>query len=111
MGGESIITQKNTVDEEYDQRWGIGPNGYGTTGSYKASPIDILSSALKSFMAANNGLEPTEPSQLLPYVSTPGQQAALQKITEQFNTLPPGAKNRLETAVQQLKALPDQGAK
>jgi hypothetical protein len=55
-------------------------------------------------MAASNGLEPTDPSQLQPYISTSAQQAALQKFTEQFNTLSPDEKNRLQKAVQQLKA-------
>jgi RNA polymerase sigma factor (sigma-70 family) len=104
MGGDSIITQRSTVDEENDQRWGIGPNGYGTTSGFKPSPLDVLAPALKSFMAASNGLEPTDPSQLQPYISTSAQQAALQKVTEQFNTLSPDERNRLQKAVQQLKA-------
>jgi RNA polymerase sigma factor (sigma-70 family) len=90
MGGGSIITQKTPVDEEYDSRVVIGPNGYGSSFS---EPIDtmmnelapaakILDSAMKAFAAANNGRDPIDPSQLQPYLKTPEEQAALQKVIE-----------------------------
>jgi hypothetical protein len=41
-----------------------------------------MNPVMKSYMAANNGQQPTDPSQLLPYASTPAQQAALQKIIQ-----------------------------
>jgi len=110
VGGDWIITQRGTVDEEYDQRWGIGPNGFGTT-NFKPSPLDVLAPALKAFMAGNNGLEPTDPSQLQPYVSTPGQQSALQQLTEQFKTVPPDEKDRLQKAVQHFSPAAQQGGK
>jgi RNA polymerase sigma factor (sigma-70 family) len=43
---------------------------------------DIMQSALQAFAAANNGQKPADPSQLLPYVTTPAQQAVLQKLIQ-----------------------------
>ena len=80
MGGDWVITQKARVDEEYDSIVGIGPNGYGVSGPH------ILAPALKAFAAANNGQEPADPSQLLPYVTTPAQQAAVQKWIQSSGT-------------------------
>jgi RNA polymerase sigma factor (sigma-70 family) len=42
----------------------------------------ILQPALQAFAAANNGQKPANPNQLLPYVTTPAQQAALQKAIQ-----------------------------
>jgi transcription-repair coupling factor (superfamily II helicase) len=36
----------------------------------------------KAFSAANNGKEATDVSQLLPYATTPDQQAAIQKLIQ-----------------------------
>jgi len=44
---------------------------------------DGLRQAIQAFLAANNGQSLTEPAQLLPYVQTPAEQAALQKILSQ----------------------------
>jgi RNA polymerase sigma factor (sigma-70 family) len=43
---------------------------------------NILQPALQAFAAANNGQKPADPSQLLPYVTTPAQQAVLQKLIQ-----------------------------
>ena len=40
---------------------------------------NILRPALEAFAAANNGKKPTDPTQLQPYVTTPEQQAILDK--------------------------------
>jgi hypothetical protein len=42
-----------------------------------------LHQAIQAFIAANNGQALTDPTQLLPYVQTPAEQAALQKIIQQ----------------------------
>ncbi|MDQ6632318.1 MAG: hypothetical protein M3Y82_11295, partial [Verrucomicrobiota bacterium] len=87
MGGDWIITQKAPVDEEYDERVGIGPRGYGSTGSDSwkkaddlTSVIKILDPAMKAYATANNGKEPALLFQLQPYITTPEQKAALEKI-------------------------------
>lgn len=79
MGGDWIITQKTFVDPDYDTHFVIGPNGHGTT-SYRQTPLDTLMPALQAFSAANGGQTPTDPSQLLPYITTADQQTALQNL-------------------------------
>ncbi|MBI3851608.1 MAG: sigma-70 family RNA polymerase sigma factor [Verrucomicrobia bacterium] len=90
LGGDWIITQRAPVDEKYDSRWGIGPNGYGTSGTSSwsdeslalASAIKTLSAPLKTYKEANNGKEPIDPSQLQPYLTSSEQQQALQKLIQ-----------------------------
>jgi RNA polymerase sigma factor (sigma-70 family) len=84
MGGDWIITQTAAVDADYDSRVVIGPNGYGASGQGFLPPIEslmpIVNPVMKAYSAANNGGQPTDLSQLLPYATTPEQQAALQTI-------------------------------
>jgi RNA polymerase sigma factor (sigma-70 family) len=82
--GDTIITQIAPVDADYDMRYGIGPNGSGSAGPQDwdapgTGPIAILMPAIKAYVAANNGLQPTDLSQLTPYLTTPEEQAALQQ--------------------------------
>jgi len=87
--GATLITQIAPVDADYDSRYAIGPNGYGSTKNTQvwdpssANPDVVLAPVLKAYMAANNGVQPTDPSQLTPYVTTPEQQATLQKVLNQ----------------------------
>lgn len=88
MGGDWMVTQKAAVDGDYDTRFVIGPNGYGSTGPGGFEPLpqqDTLSTIYQSYVTANNGQKPTDPSQLLPYATTPEQQAALQKAIQMKN--------------------------
>ena len=107
MGGDWIITQK-AVDKEYDQRWGVGPLGYGTTGfgSYEKTqgPLDTLAPALKSFFAANQGQELTDPSQLQSFLTTDEQRTTLGKAIEAFKTMSPDEKADLQKQVQAFKS-------
>ncbi len=87
--GDWLITQKSSVDEELDQKWAIGPNGYGTThypSAETASAIATLDPLVKAYTAANNGKAPTDPSQILPLLTTPEQQAAYQTLLKHFPT-------------------------
>jgi RNA polymerase sigma factor (sigma-70 family) len=43
---------------------------------------DALHQAIQSYLAANNGQTLTDPAQLLPYVTTPEEKTALQKILQ-----------------------------
>jgi len=95
MGGDWIITQKTAIDPEFDARWGIGPNGYGTSGSSSASDawsgrdlalsaaIKELSPALEAYRADHEGKEPSDPAQIQPYLSPPAQIAAMQTLLQQ----------------------------
>ncbi len=81
--GDTIITQIAPVDADYDTRQVVGSGGgTGSTGGSRAwdgiDPIADLQPAFKAYAAANNGQEPTDPSQLARYATTPRQQAALQ---------------------------------
>jgi len=80
MGGDVIITQKAPVDEVFDTLHGIGPLGYGTTDFLTRDTSATLEPVRASFRAAHNGQWPADNSQLLPYATTPEQQAALQKL-------------------------------
>jgi hypothetical protein len=82
MGGDMIITQKVPVDDVYDTRFGIGPNGWGSTDFLSSLTRDAMTAVNKAFQAANNGQWPTDVSQLLPYAVTPEQQAAVQKLIQ-----------------------------
>ena len=83
MGGDWVITEKVPVDRELDQRWAIGPGSYGCSSypsSETAGAISAIDPALKAYAAANDGKEPTDPSQILPYLTTPELQAAYQTL-------------------------------
>jgi RNA polymerase sigma factor (sigma-70 family) len=94
-GQEWVITQRELVDEEHDQHIGIGPRrwGYKKPLAQQLNP-ELLASKrtldpiAREFSAVNNGQEPTDPSQLLPYVKTPEQRSALQKLIEMRNSTP-----------------------
>ncbi len=97
FGADHYITQKAAVDPDYDARWEIGPNGFGNM-PFKnsleeqalAPAIHTLGPALKAYSAAHNGLQPTDPAQLQPYVTTPDQRAALQQVLQARATNNPG---------------------
>lgn len=84
MGGDWVITEKSPIDS-FDNRWAIGPSGYGNA-SYQSAEvnnaIELLNPALKAYAAANNGKQPADPADLLPYLTTPEQQAAYQKLLQ-----------------------------
>jgi RNA polymerase sigma factor (sigma-70 family) len=84
VGGPTIITEKSAVDPDFDGRDVVGINGsgaMGAPGAYDADPIGaVMAPVMKAYMAANNGQQPTSPSQLIPYATTPLQQTVLQKV-------------------------------
>ena len=80
MGGDVVITQKAPVDEVFDTRFGIGPNGFGQTDFMQNETYVTLNPVFDAYRAAHNGQWQTDMSQLVPYVKTPEQQAVLQKL-------------------------------
>ncbi len=86
--GDPIITQKAAIDDDFDPRYAVGLKGFasagldteGHNGWGVVSPDIILGTAAKAYATANNGQQPTDPSQILAYLTTPDQQAALQKM-------------------------------
>jgi RNA polymerase sigma factor (sigma-70 family) len=80
MGGNSIIIQKAPVDDIFDTLYGIGPSGFGSTDFLNTEFGNTLDPVYNAYSAANNGRGWTSVSQLLPYATTPEQQAAVQKF-------------------------------
>ena len=80
MGGDLIITQKAAVDDVYDTQFGIGPNGFGSTDFLSSRTREVVDPVFAAFRKANNGEYPEHLSLLRPYVTTPDQQAALEKL-------------------------------
>ena len=75
-----IVTQKALpADEEYDFRLVIIPTG--DCGAPDES-VRLLFPAIGAFQTANQGRDYENLSQLLPYVTTPEQQAALDRLVE-----------------------------
>lgn len=84
MGGDWIITQKEPIDAEFDQRIVIGPNGHGSSSfpredDLTAADMRALESATQAYTAANNGRQPTDPSDVEPYLTTTEAKAAFAK--------------------------------
>ncbi|MDR3458037.1 MAG: sigma-70 family RNA polymerase sigma factor [Verrucomicrobiae bacterium] len=80
MGGNSIITQKAPVDDVFDTRYGIGPNGFGSTDFMQADNYKTMQPVYDAYRAAHNDQWQTSLSELQPYVTTPEQQTALGKL-------------------------------
>lgn len=80
LGGDVIITQKDAVDDVYDTRYGIGPNGSGSTDFLSSKTRDILKPVNEAFQHANSGARPEDITELVPYASTPEQKLALEKM-------------------------------
>lgn len=94
-GGEFLVAETAPLlDEDHDARYKFSING---TSSHSGSPSeDIVKEAGMKFAEANNGLLPTDPAQLAPYLQQPVDP---QKIQNVLSKIPPGV-----TTLQQLKA-------
>jgi len=85
IGGEGpLITEKAAVDELFDRRYGVMTSGYGVTDFLSSEIQDIITPVYQAYNAANNETSHYDPSQLLPYATTPEQQAAVQKLIQQY---------------------------
>jgi RNA polymerase sigma factor (sigma-70 family) len=85
VGDGSVITQSSIVDEGRDSRIVIGSSGYGSFDALDSSNLRAsLDPVMRAFADANNGREPSEPADLQPYITTPTQQAALDRAMRIF---------------------------
>ncbi len=78
-----FITQKAAVDPLLDRRFAIGLSGYSCTDFLNSETQAFLMPVYKAFGTANNGAHGDDPSQLLPFATTPEQRAAVQRLIEQ----------------------------
>ena len=80
IGRDWIVTQKALpTDEEYDLRMVTIPTASVFT---RNDSVRLLSPAIGAFQKANEGRDYENPSQLIPYVTTPEQRAALDRLLE-----------------------------
>jgi hypothetical protein len=86
MGGDVSITQTAPVDDVFDWRIVIGPNGWGSTDFLSLTTRETMNPVWEAYRAAHGGEWPNDPSQLQPYVTTPEQRAALEKLTLREST-------------------------
>jgi hypothetical protein len=84
--GDFVIAQKTPVDDVFDTHYVFGSDNVGTGGFLDLEIGQTLSPVYKAFAAANNGQTVTDFSQLLPYATTPEQQAAIQKMILRAST-------------------------
>jgi RNA polymerase sigma factor (sigma-70 family) len=76
MGTDVIITQRAAVDDVFDTRLAIGPDGLGSRPFLSPETTPVY----EAYRAAHNGQWPDDVSELQPYATTPEQQAAFQKL-------------------------------
>jgi RNA polymerase sigma factor (sigma-70 family) len=81
MGGDFVITEKAPIDPNLDFRFIIGPDGFSNN-SYLNPDLETLEPAIKAFARANNGKQPTEFSQIQPFLTTSEQETAFQKLIQ-----------------------------
>jgi hypothetical protein len=83
--GDTMITERAAVDDMFDTRLVVGPNGYGSTEFLESEIRNTLMPVYEAYASANPNVNQSNygPSQLLPYATTPEQQAAVQKLIEQ----------------------------
>ncbi|HEY3913829.1 MAG TPA: sigma-70 family RNA polymerase sigma factor [Verrucomicrobiae bacterium] len=80
VSSQGIVTETAPVDEVFDSRTVIGADGYGNTDFFEDGEIQkLLTGVYKAYETANNGQNPANVSQLLPYATTPEQQVAVKK--------------------------------
>jgi len=79
MGGDWILTQVSRIDSELDDHVVIGPSGHGRT-SPASQDGTLIQPVVQAFSRAHPGVRPTDPSQFLPYATTPEQRAAIERM-------------------------------
>src|SRR5262249_6674271 len=76
----AVNEKRSPISDDDDTYYQINGDSISTkTGSVAES---ILKEALQRFAAANNGVTPSDPSQLLPYATTRAEEAIIQKLIQ-----------------------------
>jgi hypothetical protein len=74
---------------EYDMRLAAGPATSGGGSFEQSEMLKTLTPAIRAYASANNGDLPTDPGQLSAYVTTPEEQAVLQKGIKMYEAASP----------------------
>lgn len=81
-GADLVVTQKAPVDDVFDNRFSVTANGVGSSQFFFSDNQTILAPLYDAFDAAypNHSSGAPSANDLLPFVKTPEQQTALQKL-------------------------------
>ena len=74
----AVIELATPLDDQDDKYYQITANTINSSSREE----DALQPAVEAYSAANSGQMPNDPSQLLPYVTTPAEQAAIQSLLQ-----------------------------
>lgn len=74
-----VITQRNAIDEDFDQRVIFNASGNGGTSFAGGRVGATLSKLVSAFRAANGGQDPKSPADLLPFATTAEDRKILDK--------------------------------
>ena len=83
-GGDMVITQKEPVDDIFDDRVVIG-NGVLHRSIAVTDTWDTLEPVRAAYRAAHQGVREGNSSELQSYITTPDQNAALQRLIQSEN--------------------------
>lgn len=88
----ALVVDRDLADAKYDEHILIDANGWefaprtGRPDTDAAAALAVLAPVIRDYSAANQGKEPTSPSQLLPFIKTAEQQVALQQGLQKLNS-------------------------
>ena len=77
LGTDFILTQKEAIDEVFDARLVIGPQGRGSTNFRSDRTSEIFWELSRAYQADHGGMRPSDPLDLEPYVRTSAEQKAI----------------------------------
>lgn len=80
MGANVLITQKAPVDDVFDTLFVVGSQGSGSTDFLSGETRQAMIPVWDAYKADHSGQMPNDTSQLEPYLSTPEQRAAFDKL-------------------------------
>jgi RNA polymerase sigma factor (sigma-70 family) len=81
VGGDVIVTQKAPVDDVFDARFVIGPGGgMGSTEFLYSEINETMKPVWEAYENSHNGQWSRDTAQLEPYITTPEQRAAFDKL-------------------------------
>ena len=80
-GGDMVITQKAPVDDLFDVQYAVGSKGFVSRPFVITTSFDVLTPVRDAYKTAR-GVFPPDDADLLPYVTTPEEKAAVDRIIQ-----------------------------